>query len=192
MRDITVLRQIAAHLDGWGGVRAQVVTEGVSWPSVQVQSGGAVQTWQCVHDRWAGQLVDADGAPLATIETTIGADASSSEVADGIKAVYRMLRAEPGRLRRQALQATPELARPQRAWTIPLAVTTAQAVLAQGSRASRPGCSEGLTGAGLADVEGGAASGQCCCSVTVTSSVPGRDDGGWLRRCQDTTPARVG
>jgi hypothetical protein len=34
------------------------------------------------------------GEPVATIQTTIGEEASASEVADGIKAIYRMLRTE--------------------------------------------------------------------------------------------------
>jgi hypothetical protein len=95
MRDLTVLRQIAHDLDGWSGVHAQVVTEDVAWPSVHVQAQEGAQAWQCIHDRWAAQLLDAGGVVIATIETTIGDDASAGEVADGIKAIYRMLRTEP-------------------------------------------------------------------------------------------------
>jgi hypothetical protein len=99
MRDMTVLRQIAAHLDGWSDLRARVATEDVSWPSVHVVrlgSGPGVQLWRCVQDRWTSHLLDHDGVgePVATIQTTIGEDASASEVADGIKAIYRMLRTE--------------------------------------------------------------------------------------------------
>jgi hypothetical protein len=94
VRDMTVLRQLAAHLDGWGGLRAQVVTEGVAWPSVQLQGHDHAQTWQCVQDYWTGQVIDTDGEPIATIETTIGGDATASEVADGIKRIYRILRTE--------------------------------------------------------------------------------------------------
>jgi hypothetical protein len=100
MRDMTVLRQIAAHLDGWSGLRTRVATEDVGWPSVYVAPVGSAtgaQLWQCVHDRWTGYLLDDDGAvePVATIQTGIGEDASASEVADGIKAIYRMLRTAP-------------------------------------------------------------------------------------------------
>jgi hypothetical protein len=35
MGDMTVLRQIAAHLDGWSDLRTRVATEGVGWPSVR-------------------------------------------------------------------------------------------------------------------------------------------------------------
>jgi hypothetical protein len=99
MRDMTVLRQIAAHLDGWSDLRTHVTTDHVDWPSVHVtrsSSGTGAQLWQCVHDRWTGHLLDDDGAGelVATIQTSIGEDASASEVADGIKAVYRMLRTE--------------------------------------------------------------------------------------------------
>jgi hypothetical protein len=96
MRDLSVLRQIAAHLDGWAGLRARLVTDDVSWPGVQVQARGGAQTWQCVRDRWAGQVLDAaGGAPVATIETSIGDDADAGEVADRLKAIYRMLRSQP-------------------------------------------------------------------------------------------------
>jgi hypothetical protein len=95
VRDLTVLRQIAHHLDGWSGLNAQIVTEGVAWPGVQVQAGGGAQTWQCEHDRWTGQVLHAAGVPIATIQTTIGEDASAGEVADGIKAIYRLLRTAP-------------------------------------------------------------------------------------------------
>jgi hypothetical protein len=97
MRDMTVLRQIAAHLDGWSDLRTRVTTD-LDWPSVHVTRGGgtAAQVWRCVHDRWTGHLLrDGTGEPVATIQTSIGEDASASEVADGIKAVYRMLRTEP-------------------------------------------------------------------------------------------------
>jgi hypothetical protein len=49
-----------------------------------------------VQDRWTGQLFpgEAGGEPIATILTTIGQDASASEAADAIKAIYRMLRTE--------------------------------------------------------------------------------------------------
>jgi hypothetical protein len=99
MRDLTVLSQLAAHLDGWSDLRARVDTE-VDWPSVhvaRVSSGTAAELWQCVHDHWTGQLIadSAGGEPIATILTTIGQDASASEAADGIKAIYRMLRTEP-------------------------------------------------------------------------------------------------
>ena len=78
---MTVLRQIAAHLDGWSDLRTRVTTEDLDWPGVHVtrnRSGAGAQVWRCVHDRWTGHL--------------LGDDASASEVADGIKAVYRMLR----------------------------------------------------------------------------------------------------
>jgi hypothetical protein len=99
MRDMTVLRQIAAHLDGWSDLRTRVTTEDLDWPGVHVtrsRSGAGAQVWRCVHDRWTGHLLgdDASGEPVATIQTSIGTDASASEVADGIKAVYRMLRTE--------------------------------------------------------------------------------------------------
>jgi hypothetical protein len=100
MRDMTVLYQIAAHLDGWSNLRARAVTEEVSWPSVHVTrvgSGTGGQLWQCVRDGWTGHLFDdlgAVGEPVATIQTTIGEDASASEVADDIKAIYRLLRTE--------------------------------------------------------------------------------------------------
>jgi hypothetical protein len=98
MRDLTVLNQLAAHLDGWSDLRARVATE-VDWPSVhvaRVSSGIGTELWQCVHDQWTGQLFtdEAGGEPIATILTTIGEDASASEAADGIKAIYRMLRTE--------------------------------------------------------------------------------------------------
>jgi hypothetical protein len=98
MRDLTVLRQLAAHLDGWSDLRARVATE-VDWPSVHVARvgpGAGAELWQCVEDHWSGLLL-ADGTggePVATIQTTIGQDASASEAADGIKAIYRMLRTE--------------------------------------------------------------------------------------------------
>ena len=100
MRDMTVLRQIAVHLDGWSDLRARVATEDISWPSVHVARVGSetgIHLWQCVRDRWTGLLFDDDsvvGEPVATIQTTLGEDASASEVADGIKAIYRMLRTE--------------------------------------------------------------------------------------------------
>jgi hypothetical protein len=49
-----------------------------------------------VQDLWTGQLFtdEAGGKLIATILTTIGADASASEAADGIKAIYRTLRTE--------------------------------------------------------------------------------------------------
>ena len=95
---MTVLRQIAAHLDGWSDLRTRVATH-AGWPSVHVArigSGTGAQSWQCVRDRWTGHLFNDDGAgePVATIQTSIGEDASASEVADGIKAIYRMLRTE--------------------------------------------------------------------------------------------------
>ena len=97
MRDLTVLSQLAAHLDGWSDLRAQVTTE-VDWPSVRVArvSGIGAELWQCVDAHWTGQLFadEAGGEPVATILTTIGQDASASEAADGIKAIYRMLRTE--------------------------------------------------------------------------------------------------
>jgi hypothetical protein len=66
---------------------------------VHVTRGGAgsgAQVWRCVHDHWTGHLLrdDATGEPVATIQTSIGTDASASEVADGIKAIYRMLRTD--------------------------------------------------------------------------------------------------
>ena len=96
MRDLTVLSQLAAHLDGWSDLRAQVTTE-VDWPSVRVarvSPGSGAELWQCVHDHWTGQLFtdEAGSEPIATILTTIGEDASASEAADGIKAIYRTLR----------------------------------------------------------------------------------------------------
>jgi hypothetical protein len=99
MRDMTVLRQIAAHLDGWSDLRTRVTTEDLDWPGVHVtrsRPGTGAQVWRCVHDRWTGHLLrdDGSGEPVATIQTSIGTDASASEVADGIKAVYRMLRTE--------------------------------------------------------------------------------------------------
>ena len=98
MRDLTVLRQLAAHLDGWSDLRARVATE-VDWPSVhvaRVSSGIGAELWQCVQDHWTGQLFtdEAGGEPIATILTTIGQDASAGEAADAIKAIYRMLRIE--------------------------------------------------------------------------------------------------
>jgi hypothetical protein len=98
MRDLTVLRQLAAHLDGWSDLRARVGTE-VDWPSVhvtRVSSGIGAELWQCLQDHWTGQLFtdEAGGEPIATILTTIGQDASASEAADGLKAIYRMLRTE--------------------------------------------------------------------------------------------------
>jgi hypothetical protein len=98
MRDLTVLRQLAAHLDGWSDLRARVATEG-DWPSVHVArvgSGIGAELWQCVQDHWTGQLFadEAGGEPIASIVTTIGQHASASEAADGIKAIYRMLRTE--------------------------------------------------------------------------------------------------
>jgi hypothetical protein len=98
MRDLTVLSQLAAHLDGWSDLRARVATE-VDWPSVhvaRVSSGIGAELWQCVQDLWTGQLFtdEAGGELIATILTTIGADASASEAADGIKAIYRTLRTE--------------------------------------------------------------------------------------------------
>lgn len=42
-------------------------------------SRGRRPTWQCVRDRWAGQVLHAGGgAPIAIIETTIGDDAASA------------------------------------------------------------------------------------------------------------------
>jgi hypothetical protein len=98
MRDLTVLRQLAAHLDGWCDLRARVTTE-VDWPSVhvaRVSSGTGAELWQCEHDHWTGRLLtdEAGGEPIATILTTIGKDASAGEAADAIKAIYRMLRTE--------------------------------------------------------------------------------------------------
>jgi hypothetical protein len=98
MRDLTVLSQLAAHLDGWSDLRARVATE-ADWPSVHVArvgSGIGAELWQCVQDHWTGQLFadEAGGEPMATIQTTIGQEASASEAADGIKAIYRMLRTE--------------------------------------------------------------------------------------------------
>jgi hypothetical protein len=90
---MTVLRQVAAHLDGWSDLRA----EGVTWPSVHVAGSGASVLWQCVQDRWTGQVFDAGGElaePVATIQTTIAEDASASEVADAIKAIQRMMRTQ--------------------------------------------------------------------------------------------------
>jgi hypothetical protein len=95
VRDMTVLRQLTHHLDGWGGRQAQVVTEGVAWPGVRLQTEGRAQTWQCERDRWTGHVLDAAGAPIATIHTSIGDAATAIEVAEGIKAIYRMLRTEP-------------------------------------------------------------------------------------------------
>jgi hypothetical protein len=97
---MTVLRQIAAHLDGWSGLRTRVATDHAGWPGVHVARAGAAtgaQSWQCVRDRWTAHLFDGDGSggPVATIHTGIGDDASASEVADGIKAIYRMLRTDP-------------------------------------------------------------------------------------------------
>jgi hypothetical protein len=99
VRDMTVLRQIAAHLDGWSGLRTRVTTDSLDWPGVHVtrsRSRTGAQVWRCVHDRWTAHLLDGDeaGEPVATIQTSIGEDASASEVADGIKAVYRMLRTD--------------------------------------------------------------------------------------------------
>jgi hypothetical protein len=99
MRDLTVLSQLAAHLDGWSDLRARTATE-ADWPSVRVARAGSgigAELWQCVHDHWTGQLFtdEAGGEPIATILTTIGQEASASEAADGIKAIYCMLRTEP-------------------------------------------------------------------------------------------------
>ena len=98
MRDLTVLRQLAAHLDGWSDLRARLATE-VDWPSVHVaraSSGSGAALWHCGRDHWTGQLFtdEAGGEPIATILTTIGQDASASEAADGIKAIYRILRTD--------------------------------------------------------------------------------------------------
>jgi hypothetical protein len=95
MRDLTVLRQVAAHLDGWSGLHAHAVTEDVAYPSVRVQGQEGAQTWQCAHDHWTAQVLDAGGVPIATIQTTIGEGASAGEVADRIKAIYRPLRTPP-------------------------------------------------------------------------------------------------
>jgi hypothetical protein len=103
MRDMTVLRQTAAHLDGWSDLRAQAMTGDDGWPGVhiaRITAGTGAELWQCVHDHWTGQLF-ADGTtgePVATIQTTIAEAASASEVADGIKTIYRLLRTahEPG------------------------------------------------------------------------------------------------
>lgn len=78
------------QLPGWGKV---------DWPSVRVarvSSGSGAELWQCVHDHWTGQLFtdEAGAEPIATLLTTIGQDASASEAADGIKAIYRTLRTE--------------------------------------------------------------------------------------------------
>jgi hypothetical protein len=94
LRDLTVLRQIAAHLDGWGGLRARVVTD-ADWPGVHVTGGpgpGGL-LWRCSGQRWAAELLADGGAggPVATIQTGIGEDASASEVADAIKDLYRLL-----------------------------------------------------------------------------------------------------
>jgi hypothetical protein len=37
MRDLTVLSQLAAHLDGWSDLRARVATE-VDWPRAAIDS----------------------------------------------------------------------------------------------------------------------------------------------------------
>src|SRR4029453_7813501 len=99
MRDLTVLSQLAAHLDGWSDLRARTATE-ADWPSVHVaraDSGIGAELWQCVHDHWTGQLFtdEAGGQPIATILTTIGQDASASEAAEGIKATTLHPRTEP-------------------------------------------------------------------------------------------------
>jgi len=99
MRDLTVLSQLAAHLDGWSDLRARLATE-ADWPSVHVARvgpGAGAELWQCVHDHGTGQLVPdkAGAAPIATILTGIGQEASASEAAHGIKAIYRLLRTEP-------------------------------------------------------------------------------------------------
>lgn len=83
-------------MDGCSNLRAEVATD-VSWPSVHVAGSGASLLWQCVQDRWTGQLFSPNGdfsEPVATLQTTIGEDASASEVAYGIKAIYRMMRTQ--------------------------------------------------------------------------------------------------
>jgi hypothetical protein len=94
MRDVTVLRQIAAHLDGWERLHARVVTDG-DWPGVQVAGdgpGAGALLWRCVRERWAAELLeDVAGEPVATIQTGIAEEASASEVADAIKAIHRLL-----------------------------------------------------------------------------------------------------
>jgi hypothetical protein len=72
MRDLTVLRQVAAHLDGWNGLRAEVATD-VNWPSVHVtrgRSGGAGQLWQCTQDRWIGQLLEGNDRQVGGLRPT--------------------------------------------------------------------------------------------------------------------------
>jgi hypothetical protein len=78
------------------GPRVRVATENVGWPSIEITHAGygtGVQRWQCVQERWTGHLFDDDraGEPVATIQTTIAEDAGASEVADGIKAIHRLL-----------------------------------------------------------------------------------------------------
>ena len=62
----------------------------------RVRSGIGAELWHCVDAYWRGQLFtdESGGDPVATIVTTIGRDASAGEAADGIKAIYRMLRTE--------------------------------------------------------------------------------------------------
>lgn len=97
MRDITVLRQIAADLDRSGGLHTQVVffTETIDWPSLLVQTEHSTQIWYCKDAFWTGQVLDEEGTPIATIQTTIGDDAYAGEVADRIMDIYRMLRTLP-------------------------------------------------------------------------------------------------
>jgi hypothetical protein len=106
MRDLTVLRTVAAGLDGWSDLHARLEAE--QWPSVLVgrwREGAGVELWACRPGHaWHGELFDHDpGAaggfdrarPVATITTTIPEAASASEVVDGIKALYRRLRTSP-------------------------------------------------------------------------------------------------
>jgi hypothetical protein len=65
MRDLTVLRQVAAHLDGWSDLRARVSAADVDWPSVhvaRVTSGTGAELWHAAH-RARGRLT----GPVCTL-----------------------------------------------------------------------------------------------------------------------------
>jgi hypothetical protein len=48
---MTVLQQIVAHLDGWSGLGARVVTRGRRLADRRNAAQNRAQTWQCVHER---------------------------------------------------------------------------------------------------------------------------------------------
>ena len=104
MRDLTVLKQIAAHLHGWAGLHAWMVDEEVDFPAVFVtpdthtlgKTGDAL--WRCLPGRgWEGLIYDYGGYNVSPVVATVRLEtidiyAGASEVADAIKAVYRHLR----------------------------------------------------------------------------------------------------